>query len=85
MNKQDRVYVAGHRGLVGSAIVRVLERRNFNNILVRTHDKLDLTSQSAVYDFFSSEQPEFVFLAAAKVGGGFWQMTLIRLILFVKI
>jgi GDP-L-fucose synthase len=69
MNKQDRVYVAGHRGLVGSAIVRALERRNFNNILVRTHDKLDLTYQTAVYDFFSSEQPEFVFLAAAKVGG----------------
>jgi GDP-L-fucose synthase len=69
MNKQDRVYVAGHRGLVGSAIVRALERHNFNNILVRTHDKLDLTYQTAVYDFFSSEKPEFVFLAAAKVGG----------------
>jgi GDP-L-fucose synthase len=69
MNKQDRVYVAGHRGLVGSAIVRALEKRNYNNILVRTHDELDLTYQTAVYDFFSSEQPECVFLAAAKVGG----------------
>jgi GDP-L-fucose synthase len=69
MNKQDRVYVAGHRGLVGSAIVRALEKRNFNNILVCTHDELDLTYQTAVYDFFSSEQPEFVFMAAAKVGG----------------
>jgi len=64
-----KVYVAGHRGMVGSAIVRALESRGFNNLLLRTRSELDLTNQQAVREFFASEQPRFVFLAAAKVGG----------------
>lgn len=68
--KQDaRIYVAGHRGLVGSAIVRALASRGYANLLLRTHAELDLTDQSAVADFFRSETPDYVFLAAAKVGG----------------
>ncbi len=69
MNKMDKVYVAGHRGLVGSAIVRKLKAEGFQNIIVRTHDELDLTNQNAVNAFFEAEQPDFVFMAAAKVGG----------------
>ena len=69
MNKDSKIYVAGHRGLVGGAIVRRLGELGFHNQLVRTHAELDLTEQSAVEDFFSSERPDYVFLAAAKVGG----------------
>ncbi|MGL5151653.1 MAG: GDP-L-fucose synthase [Clostridium sp.] len=69
MNNKSRVYVAGHRGLVGSAIVRNLEAKGFENIITRTHKELDLTNQQAVREFFESEKPEYVFLAAAKVGG----------------
>ncbi|MDR1012649.1 MAG: GDP-L-fucose synthase [Lactobacillales bacterium] len=69
MNKNARIFVAGHRGLVGSAIVRNLEANGYANILTRTHAELDLTNQSATYDFFKTMRPEFVFLAAAKVGG----------------
>ena len=69
MDKRAKIYVAGHRGLVGSAIVRRLEAKGFSNILCRTHSQLDLTNQQAVADFFAEEKPEFVFLAAAKVGG----------------
>ena len=65
----SRIYVAGHRGLAGSAVVRQLEKRGYNNIIVRTHGELELTDQSAVSDFFNRERPEYVFLAAAKVGG----------------
>lgn len=65
----SRIFVAGHRGLVGSAIVRRLEQEGFSNILVRSRHELDLRNQSAVDKFFSNEQPEYVFLAAAKVGG----------------
>lgn len=66
---QSRIYVAGHRGLVGSALVRRLTELGYGNFLLRTHAELDLTDQAAVRDFFAAERPEFVFLAAAKVGG----------------
>ncbi len=69
MQTDSKIYVAGHRGLVGSAIVRKLEELGFNNIIKRTHAQLDLTNQLAVRDFFETERPEYVFLAAAKVGG----------------
>jgi GDP-L-fucose synthase len=69
MNKSSRIYVAGHRGLVGSAICRALVREGYDNLLVRTRRQLDLTNASAVNEFFQQEQPEYVFLAAAKVGG----------------
>ena len=69
MNKDSKVYVAGHRGLVGSALMRQLHAKGYSNIISRTHAELDLTNQSAVTDFFQTEKPEYVFLAAAKVGG----------------
>ena len=69
MKKNAKIYVAGHRGMVGSAIVRELEREGFTNIITRTHSELDLTNQFAVNDFFESVKPEYIFLAAAKVGG----------------
>ncbi|HAT4204376.1 GDP-L-fucose synthase [Clostridium perfringens] len=69
MNKNSKIYVAGHRGLVGSAIVRNLQKKGFNNIICRTHKELDLTNQNEVRKFFEEERPEYVFLAAAKVGG----------------
>lgn len=69
MDKQSKIYVAGHRGMVGSAIVRELRRQGYDNIITRTHAELDLTDQVAVNEFFANERPEYVFLAAAKVGG----------------
>ena len=69
MNNSDKIYIAGHRGLVGSAIVRQLESRGFTNLLMRTHKELDLTNQAQVQAFFQKEQPDYVILAAAKVGG----------------
>jgi GDP-L-fucose synthase len=69
MHKESKIYVAGHRGMVGSAIVRRLEAEGFNNIITRTSKELDLRNQLAVSDFFANEKPEYVFLAAAKVGG----------------
>lgn len=69
MNLNDKIYIAGHRGLVGSAIVRQLESRGFTNLLMRTHKELDLTNQAQVQSFFKQEQPDYVILAAAKVGG----------------
>ncbi len=69
MDKTDKIYVAGHRGLVGSAIVRSLQKKGYENIIGRTHSELDLTCQQAVRDFFEAERPEVVVLAAAKVGG----------------
>lgn len=69
MNLDAKIYVAGHRGLVGSGIVRNLQAKGYNNIICRTHKELDLTNQEAVRRFFEEEQPEYVFLAAAKVGG----------------
>jgi GDP-L-fucose synthase len=69
MNKDSKIYVAGHRGMVGSALVRALEQDGYNNLVLRTSKVLNLTDQLAVKEFFESEKPEFVFLAAAKVGG----------------
>lgn len=69
MNKTDKIYVAGHRGLVGSAIVRNLKAKGYENVIGRTHKELDLTNQAAVRDFFEQEKPDVVVLAAAKVGG----------------
>lgn len=69
MRSNARIFVAGHRGLVGSAIVRSLERQGFTNLLVRTRQQLDLTNQADVNRFFQEEKPEYVFLAAARVGG----------------
>lgn len=69
MNKDCRVYIAGHRGMVGSAIMRKLQKEGFTNIAVRTSAELDLKDQSAVVNFFEQERPEYVFMAAAKVGG----------------
>jgi len=69
MKSASKIYVAGHRGLVGSAIVRALQTQGYNNLVLRTHDEIDLTNQQAVSDFFAEEKPEFVILAAAKVGG----------------
>ena len=69
MEKGSKIYVAGHRGMVGSAIVRELEKQGFHNIITRTHAELDLCRQDAVERFFEEEKPEYVFLAAAKVGG----------------
>lgn len=69
MDKISKIYVAGHRGMVGSAIVRELKKQGYENIITRTHAELDLTDQKAVNDFFAAEKPEYVFLAAAKVGG----------------
>lgn len=69
MEKSSKIYVAGHKGMVGSAIVRELKRQGYHNLITRTHSELDLTDQAAVNLFFQREKPEYVFLAAAKVGG----------------
>ena len=69
MELHSKIYVAGHRGMVGSAIVRELQRQGYTNIITRTHKELDLCRQEAVEEFFRQEKPEYVFLAAAKVGG----------------
>lgn len=69
MNKSSKIYIAGHRGMVGSAIQRKLEREGFSNFITRTSDVLDLRNQQQVADFFVQEKPDYVFLAAAKVGG----------------
>jgi len=69
MKFDDKIYVAGHQGLVGSAIVRQLKSKGFTNLLTRTHKELDLTNQKMVQDFFQQERPDYVILAAAKVGG----------------
>ena len=69
MDLSSKIYVAGHRGLAGSAILRLLKSRGFTNLITRTRDELDLTNQGAVEKFFAAEKPEYVFLAAAKVGG----------------
>ena len=69
MQKASKIYIAGHRGMVGSAIVRKLEAEGYHNLVLRSSSELDLRNQAAVRDFFASEKPEYVFLAAAKVGG----------------
>lgn len=69
MEKDSKIYVAGHRGLVGSALLRKLEEKGYHRLVTRTHDQLDLTRQEAVESFFQEERPDYVFLAAARVGG----------------
>jgi GDP-L-fucose synthase len=69
VNKTDKIYIAGHRGMVGSAVIRKLQKEGFNNLLCRTSADLDLRNQQAVADFMRQEKPDYVFLAAAKVGG----------------
>lgn len=69
MEKEAKIYVAGHTGMVGSAIIRELNRQGYNNLIFRTHSELDLTRQADVEDFFKKEKPEYVFVAAALVGG----------------
>lgn len=69
MNKSDKIYIAGHRGMVGSALKRALEKKGFDRIIHRTSSELDLTNQAAVNEFYESEKPDVVFVAAAKVGG----------------
>jgi len=69
MEKNSKIFVAGHNGLVGSAIVRKLRNEGYDNLILRSRNELDLRDQRAVRNFFSTEKPEYVFLAAAKVGG----------------
>lgn len=69
MNKNDKIYIAGHRGMVGSAVVRALRNSGFDNLLVRTHSELDLIRQETVEKFFLQEKPHYVFIASARVGG----------------
>ena len=69
MNKESKIYIAGHRGLAGSAIVRRLQAKGYNNLVTRAHAELELRNQAAVQDFFADEKPDYVILAAAKVGG----------------
>ena len=69
MEKNAKIYVAGHRGMVGSAIVRELEKQGYTNLITRSHQELNLCRQEEVENFFAQEKPEYVFLAAAKVGG----------------
>ena len=69
MEQNQKIYIAGHTGMVGSAIKRNLESKGYNNLVTRSSKELDLRNQQAVFDFFEKERPEFVFLAAAKVGG----------------
>jgi len=69
MKKKDKIYISGHRGLVGSALLRTLKSEGYTNLITRTHNELDLTDRSKVEDFFKKEKPEYVFLTAAKVGG----------------
>ncbi|MCB9364227.1 MAG: GDP-L-fucose synthase [Flavobacteriales bacterium] len=69
MNKTDKIYIAGHRGMVGSAIERKLKKEGYTNIITRTSKELDLRNQQAVNDFFAAEKPDYVFMSAAKVGG----------------
>ena len=69
MEKEAKIYVAGHRGMVGSAIIRALEKQGYHNIITRTHSELNLCRQEDVEQFFEEEKPDYVFLAAAKVGG----------------
>ena len=76
LDKMSKIYVAGHRGMVGSALVRALEEEGYHNIIKRTHAQLDLTCQKDVQDFFNQERPDYVFLAAAKVGGIYANSTL---------
>ena len=80
MEKYEKIYVARHRGMVGSAIVRELQRQGYTNIITRTHQELNLCRQEAVENFFTEEKPEYVFLAAARVGGLLQMKALLRIL-----
>ena len=69
MRKDDKIYIAGHKGLVGAAIFKALTSKGYNNLLIRSHQQLDLIDQHSVELFFCQEKPDYVILAAAKVGG----------------
>ena len=69
MNNTNKIYIAGHKGLVGSAILRLLQKEGYTNLVYKTRNELDLTDQASVSAFFKQEKPDYVFLAAAKVGG----------------
>ena len=69
MNKNSKIYIAGHRGMVGSALLRKYKKEGFDNFILKTSSELDLRDQNAVAQFFENEKPDYVFLAAAKVGG----------------
>ena len=69
MNTSDKIYVAGHNGMVGSAIARALQKAGYNNLLLRSHKELDLTNQAQTEAFFEKEKPDVAIIAAAKVGG----------------
>ncbi|KKL06339.1 hypothetical protein LCGC14_2597030, partial [marine sediment metagenome] len=69
MKKNSKIYIAGHTGLVGSAITRYLKKESFSNLIFRTHEELELSDQAKLYNFIDEQKPEYVFLAAAKVGG----------------
>ena len=69
MLKSSKIYIAGHKGMVGSAIFRILKKEGYSNLIVRTSKELDLINQTSVNDFFNEVKPEYVFIAAAKVGG----------------
>ena len=84
MEKNAKIYVAGHRGMVGSAIVRELQRQGYTNIITRTHKELDLTRQDAVEAFFAQEKPEYVFLLLLKSAAS-WQIRKLWLILCMTI
>jgi GDP-L-fucose synthase len=75
MEKNSKIYVAGHNGLVGSAIVKKLKQEGYTNLVIRSKPELDLRNQAAVKNFFLMEKPEYIFLAAAKVGGINWNWT----------
>ena len=84
MNKDEKIYIAGHRGMVGSALSRKLKKIGYQNVIQRYHNELDLTCQQEVVTFFDNQRPDYVFLAAAKVGG-FWPTITIQLSSFTRI
>ena len=84
MDFQSKIYIAGHNGLVGSAIYKQLRLKGFNNIVIKSHSELDLINQKSVAEFFEKEKPEYVFLAAAKVGGIVANNKFIKLFLVLK-
>jgi len=84
MNKDEKIYIAGHRGMVGSALSRKLKKIGYQNLIQRSHNELDLTCQQEVVTFFDNQRPDYVFLAAAKVGG-FWPTITIQLSSFTRI
>ena len=85
MEKNSKIFIAGHNGLVGSAIVRKLQNEGYDNLILRSRSELDLRDQRAVRNFFSTEKPEYVFLAAAKVGGINYNASLFMITLLFRL